>query len=232
MLNYLKIIVFIFFLPNLVVSQSYWFGAKSGLGLNTQKWDDFSNRDFLLSPFGDVFLESFNDQNVLYAQLGYHIRGSSVRFRTFQGLSDITEGFKFKNLVLELGAKKFYGNTQDKFRPFLILGIRGEYTLGTNLDDFASYNSAFFPFDEYVRKINYGVSFGGGYEWFASEFQKLFIEVSVNPDFSYQYDQPIIQDVINPITNQIMDLPTRTIRNLSFEIKIGMKFLRKVVYVN
>lgn len=42
------------------------------------------------------------------------------------------QGFQFRNIVAEVGAKKSLLNT-NKYSPYFILGIRGEYTISTNL---------------------------------------------------------------------------------------------------
>jgi hypothetical protein len=233
MIKQILILISIVAMASSSKGQSFWFGAKAGIGLNSQKWNSF-DRNILLTPLGDIFIESYDEDevNTLYAQGGFHTRGSSVRFNTFQSLSSITEGFKFNNLVLELGARHAFGDKNDKFRLYYILGIRGEYTLSTNLDDFLVYDPRYFPLNDFVNKINYGATFGGGYEWKADDYQKIYIELSVNPDFSYQYEQPPITNVKNPFTNNLETLPQRLVRNLSFEIKVGMKFLRKVTYID
>ena len=58
------------------------------------------------------------------------------------------------------------------------------------------------------------------------------IEFTVNPDFSLQYEQPAIPNVIDPITGQTRTLQERRIRNLTFEITVGARFLRKVEYID
>lgn len=207
-----------------------WYGVKGGYGLNNQKWNDF-DREFLIAPFFDIFSESYSDDSPssLYAQLGYHVRGSSTRFSNPFSGGLFTQGFRFNNLVLELGAKRILSESAS-FKPYYILGIRGEYTLSTNLDDYLIFESPYYPFNDFVRKFNYGVTVGGGFEHQFSEFVSGFIEFAVNPDLSAQYRQDPIPNVIDPFTNQLINLGERVIRNLSFEIKAGVKFLRKVEY--
>jgi hypothetical protein len=230
--------VALFFAHQKSDGQSYWFGLKGGAGMNFQSWGDGSsggsiNRDPLFSPNGDIFIESFDASNkgALYAQLGYHVRGSSVRFNSFNNIFSTQQGFKFNNIVVEIGAKKSFGLDKE-FDPYFILGIRGEYTVSTNLDDYLMFGSVYYPVNDYVRKLNYGVTVGGGFEMKLSEMSNVFIEFSIQPDISLQYQQPPLQNVIEPFTGQVVNLGLRQVRNLSLELKVGARFLRKVEYVD
>lgn len=215
-----------------VSAQSFWFGPKGALSFNLQKWNGF-DRDPLINFNGDIFIESEDDfsRSSLYAQLGYHTRGSATRVNFFGG-GAASHGFEFNNLVLELGAKQKLVSTANT-GPYYLLGLRAEYTLGTNLSEYSRFGSLFYPVDDFVRKFNYGVTVGGGWEFEFSELIGGLIELTVNPDISKQYDQEqAIPNVINPFNNQPTTLQPRSVRNLSFEVKFGLRFMRKVEYID
>jgi hypothetical protein len=215
-----------------------WFGVKAGPGVNFQSWSDgsfsnSSNTSPLFSLNGDLFVESYDEEKKgsLYAQLGFHTRGSSFRFLSFNNTFTDVQGFKYRNLVLELGARKPF-DLDKEFDPYFILGIRGEYTVGTNLDNYLSFGSLFYPVNDFVREFNYGVTLGGGFETYLSELTNVFVEMSLQPDLSFQYMQPPLFNITEPWTQQTINLPLRQSRNLSIELKAGVRFLRKVEYID
>ena len=213
----------------LIIGQSFHFGPKGGLGINLQQWNNFE-RDPLFSFFGDVFIESYSEGSTssLYAQLGYHTRGSAIRLFSFNGPS-FNNSFKFNNLVLTAAAKRFISDKQSS-RPYYLIGIRGEYTVNNNLSDFEDRQSLFYPIEFYVNKFNYGFTVGGGYDFPLGDLYGAFIEFTISPDVSLQYEQPPIPNVISPFTGQPVTISERRIRNISLEITFGMRFLRKVEY--
>jgi len=232
------LLVTLLFFVNQGFSQSFWFGAKGGAAMNFQSWGNGSfsgsvNRDPLFSLNGDIFIESYDEYNkgTLYAQVGYHTRGSSFRFFSFNNTFTEQQGFKFRNIVLELGAKKSL-NLDKELDPYFILGIRGEYTIGTNLDDYINFGSLYYPINEFVRKFNYGVTAGGGFEMKMSELSNVFVEFLLQPDLSFQYEQQPIFNVIDPWTSQPVNLGLRQVRKLSIELKVGLKILKKVEYID
>lgn len=238
--NFLKHIILIFGLLSIAqsgVGQSYWFGLKGGVGANFQNWGDGSgssiNRDPLFSLNGDLFVESYdpNKKGALYASLGFHTRGSSARYFSFNNNFQGLQKYKFNNIVLDLGAKKSLGGIKD-FIPFFILGIRGEYTISTNLDNYSDYGIYFYPHNDFVNHFVYGITMGGGFETQLSEFYGAFCEFSIQPDMAYQYDQPPIQNVTEPYTGNTVNLAARRVRNITLELKVGLKFLRKVEYID
>ncbi len=212
-------------------SQSFWFGPKGAVSFNIQNWNGFE-RDPYLSFNGDIFIETYNEysRSSLYSQLGFHTRGSSTRVNFFNGGS-ANQSFQFDNLVLEIGAKQKL-TSKTNSGPYYLVAVRGEYTLGTNLGEYVRFNSAFYPIEDFVRKFNYGITVGGGWEFEFSELIGGLIEFTVNPDLSNQYEQQAIPNIINPFNNQTVTLRERKVRNLSFEIKFGMRFMRKVEYID
>lgn len=209
--------------------QSFHFGPKGGMAINLQQWNNFE-RDPLFSAFGDVFIESYTEGSTssLFAQVGYHTRGSAIRLFSFNGPS-FNNSFKFNNVSLVAAAKRYTTNKK-KARPYYLLGIRAEYTVSTNLSDFQEFQSLFYPIEFYVNKFNYGFTVGGGYDFPFGDLYGGFIEFTISPDVSLQYEQPPIPNVISPFTGQTITISERRIRNISLEITFGMRFLRKVEY--
>ena len=60
----------------------------------------------------------------------------------------------------------------------------------------------------------------------------MMLEFTVNPDFSIQYQQPPIPNVLDTYTNQTITIPERRIRNLTFEVTVGFRFLRRIEYID
>ncbi|MBL0099343.1 MAG: hypothetical protein IPP49_04190 [Saprospiraceae bacterium] len=166
----------------------------------------------------------------MYAQLGFHTRGSALRYFSINNAFSDVIGYKFRNVVLELGAKKSL-NLDKEYDPYFILGIRGEYTVGSNLSDLITFNTLVYP--EFIRKFNYGVTVGGGFETEMSEMSNVFLEFSIQPDLSFQYEQLPLYGIRTPWPpNDRINLGLTQVRNVSIEVKAGVRFLRKVVYID
>lgn len=238
MVKVIKSILFLFIAISSSYSQSFWVGVKGGGAMNFQSWGDGSfsgsvNRNPLFSINGDVYIESYDEykKGALYGQIGFHTRGSSLRFFSFNNTFSQQQGFKFRNVVAEIGAKKSF-SVGKEFEPYFLVGIRGEYTVSTNLDDYVNFGNLYYPINEFVRKFNYGVTAGGGFEMVMSELSNVFAEFSIQPDLSFQYEQQPLYNIIDPWTSQPVNLGLRQVRNLSIELKVGVKFLRKVEYID
>ena len=56
------------------------YGVKGGLTMATQQWDNFDRQPLLL-PHGSIFIESLSEEDAfsLFAQVGYHPKGSAIR---------------------------------------------------------------------------------------------------------------------------------------------------------
>lgn len=233
------------------LAQSYAFGLKGGLTVGTQKWDNSFEREPLFRQHAIAFIESAEEEEpfALFAQAGYHTKGSAIR--TFRGVFTQVDGsqvevpatstpFLFNNVSVTLGAKQKFDFSGEK-KLYYLFGIRGDYTVSTKLrPDNLSANASLlygnlYPFDEFVNRFNYGATVGGGIELPFADLAGLILEFTVNPDFSYQYNQPEIRNVINPNpfggTNRI-DIPERQIVNLTFELSLGFRFINKVVYID
>ena len=224
-------------------SQSYYFGVKGGASLGYQKWESF-NQGLLFSYHAAGFWESYseiNPMNSLYAQLGFHNRGSALRnARVYtidnQIITLSTKNFLFSNLSLGVGAKRKQ-EINDALNSFYSFGVRAEYTLFTNLAKYNDFNNSwssyYFPSESFVNKFTYGATIGGGIEFYISELVGGILELTVNPDFANQYDQPQISSVIDPYhPSNSITLNRRRIKNTTVEITFGLKFLRKVIYID
>ncbi|MBP6812833.1 MAG: hypothetical protein KA138_14995, partial [Saprospiraceae bacterium] len=72
----------------------------------------------------------------------------------------------------------------------------------------------------------------GGMEFMFSELVGGQIQLSVNPDVTPQYRQnaiPNVIDLCNP--GSVYNIEERRIRNTTVELSIGLRLLKKVVYV-
>ncbi|HMO37874.1 MAG TPA: hypothetical protein PKC76_06600 [Saprospiraceae bacterium] len=241
-------LVFALFFTLNLSAQSYAFGIKGGLTVGFQRWDESFQRDALYRYHGIAFIESAPEGNefAVFAQAGYHVKGSAIRtFRTtvetptgFVAVPSQTIPFEFRNASLTLGGKKKY-DLGVASKMYYLLGVRGDYTVSTKLrPDFVSEENPYailFPFDGFVNKFNYGITLGGGLEFPFSEYIAGVIEFTVNPDFSRQYNQPEIPNVINPNPNfgsSRITIRERQIVNTTFEVTLGLRFLHKIVYID
>ncbi|MEM9820825.1 MAG: outer membrane beta-barrel protein [Bacteroidota bacterium] len=218
-------------------------GVKSGLTLGFQKWNN-SDRDPLFTFHGAAFIETLSEENrfTLFAQGGYHKKGSAIRIRSFvffdpatgmeREFSGRTTKYEFNNLSISLGAKQKYDwGVSSKF--YYLIGLRGDYTVSTNLADFENIArvSSLYPLEIGVNRFNYGAIFGGGAEFELSELISIFVELTINPDFSRQYYQPPIPDAYDPFTMGTRSLPEQSIRNNTVELSVGFRFIRSVEYI-
>ncbi len=245
MRKYLTCIYAVMLTPSLFLAQGSAFGVKGGLTVANQNFNDGTsyNNGLLLAYHGDVYIENNPEDNtsVLYAQAGYHVRGHARRFQrgvaqsaggTLIPVSGFTQRFTFNNAVLGVGFKR--RNVLGKENAYYTLGFRGEYTVSTNLSSANnSVYSLFFLTKDFVKKLNYGLSLGGGMEFPFSELVGGFVELNVHPDISRQYFQPPISGTfIDPYGGTFNGIPEQTSRNLSLEITLGLRFLKKVIYTD
>lgn len=223
-----------------IFAQSYAFGLKGGPAIGFQRWGEGS-RNVLWAHHLAAFIESAPEGGggSMYAQAGYHVRGSALRFQSFsigsgQFRGQLTDEFRFNNASLAVGFKNrvYKGNTV----LYYLFGVRGDYTLSTNLNEYSELIkfNPYYPLDQFVRKFNYGISIGGGWEFPFSEFISGIVELSFHPDFSRQYDAPSIPNVQNPFIPGApnITIPDRRIVNYTAEISIGLRFLRKIIYID
>ncbi len=230
-----------FLLSGISIAQSRAYSVKGGLTVGTQKWEG-SDRDPLFSYHGAASIESVPEDNSfsLFAQLGYHVKGSAWRntFFTNQSgsISISSQKFKYQNVSLILGFKRNFLEKANS-NLYYIFGVRGDYTVGTNLDEYKQINefnnAPIYPFDEAVRKWNYGATVGAGMEIPLSDYVGGIIEISLHPDFSDQYRQPAYSvTVLQNGANVTRSSGEQKIRNLTLEISVGFRFLHKIEYID
>jgi hypothetical protein len=230
-------------------AQGFAWGIKGGPTLGQQKWDNSLDRKILFKYHGVLYIESLDETSQsfsLFASVGYHVKGSAVRYyyTTTQGGygGKFKREFKFQNLSLTVGGKK-----KQPFGPnltsYYLIGIRGEYSFKNNLNAIrdAAYDCErlYLPYDNAgsVKKIIGGATLGAGLEFHFSELVGGIIEVTLQPDFTRQYYQPPQSNLINTCSwnNQpgtSVSVAEREIRNSAIEISVGFRFLRKVEYVD
>ena len=235
------LILLLCFLFGEVEAQSYAFGVKGGLTIGTQTWGRNNGRDPLFAYHGVAFIETVTEANefALFAEGGWHVRGSSVfrpRFVDLNGnlFTGNNTRYEFRNVALVLGGKQKFPFGANAL-VYYSLGIRGEYTINTNLAQYESIfslNRIFHPLNAFVRDLNYGVSIGGGFEFPFTEYISGIFEVSLHPDFSLQYRQPPIDNVFDPISGTDRNYGELLIRNNSLEISLGIRFLRIIEYID
>ena len=224
----------------------YFYGIRGGLTLGSQDWSDIET-ELNLGLHGDLFLETLspNSPFSFWTQLGYHQRGSRIsrrRVLTFQGnqVRLPADNFQFNNVVLSAGGKQvisFLGLAD----VYYLLGLRAEYNLSTNLGEYdrlsGTQGLAFrqnYPVDsyEFINRFVYGVTVGGGLHYPLSEKLGGFVELSVQPDLNFQYNQGTINNVINPGGPGNTTIGERAIRNVSIELSVGLRLLRKWTYID
>jgi len=226
--------LFVFSGPSGLSAQGgFHFGIKAGPTMANQTWNN-SERRMLLAYHGNVFIESLdpNDRGALFASLGMHTRGSSIRSFGLTG-SAIANEYRFQNASLMVGARKKIASGLS-VQPYYLVGLRAEYTISDNLEEaFTCFNllsGAFFCTADpiFVRRFNYGLTFGGGFEFSGGEFFHPCLELSISPDASFQYDRPETGGV-NTSGGVISGA---RVRNLSFEVSLVLKFKREVIYTD
>ena len=242
----LYILLIALFTPSVFFAQGYGFGVKGGLAIGNQRFNGSGTFDngLLFKYHGDAFIESAPEDNtsVMYAQLGYHVRGHARRYRSggYQtGTGQVvkvdafTQNYEFNNISLGVGFKRRH--VAGKENAYYAIGVRGEYTLNTNLEAAGASGFLYGLVDDYVKKFNFGMSITGGYEFPFSDLAGAFVELSVHPDVTKQYFQPGIGNlnITDPNTGQrITGISEQSSRNLSIELTVGFRFLRKIVYTD
>lgn len=222
------------------VGGSRW-GIKVGPTMATQRWGAWNTQP-LFRYNGSVFWESIGTESgAVYAQWGYHSRGSAIRVAPYQDpfTGTLRRGFTtpyvFRNVGMTLGAKK-RNEYREGMKYYYTFGMRGEFTVNTNLvkidptDPTQSLVGLYEPVDNNVRRLNWGMDIGFGVEKTISELITGIAEITISPDISRQYRQYPIPNVRDPFSGAITTIPGQEIRNLSIELSVGIRFWRKVIY--
>jgi len=228
----------------------YLFGIKGGLSLGSQDWSGLET-ELLIGYHGDLYLETIpaGGRFSFFGSLGYHTRGSKIsrrRVPLFNG-GQVTlpaDDFRFQNISLGVGGKSVfkYSRVAD---IYYLLGLRVEYTIGNNLSEYDrlsnNTNSSFrlnYPVEvkdpvRSVRPITAGALFGAGALFPISEKIGGTLEITAQPDFTLQYNQGPIENILDPFsTSGTRTIQARAIRNFTIELTFGIRFLRKWSYVD
>jgi len=206
------------------IGQGFAWGPKGGLSLGQQSEQSYQ-KDILLAYHGALYMESLSEEDkyALFAQIGYHQRGSALRTQRFIVNGNIiparTRKSTFNNIVLQLGGKqKFPLGDFSKF--YFGVALRGEYNVSTDLS--LIYRNQ----EDLVTKFVYGATASVGLQRMFSELVGVIVEFNVHPDFSDQ----IIVPAQRSFPDQTRIIPETRIRNITYELSLGFRFLRKVIY--
>ena len=224
----------------------YLYGFKGGLSLGNQDWTGLET-ELLLGYHADLYYETIPSQGrfSFFGQAGVHTRGSRISRRrgfTFNGLGVTlpADDFRFTNLSLAIGAKSVFAYTRFG-DAYYLLGLRADYSVGNNLGEYDqlenSVGVAFrlnYPFDQpdFINELTYGAIFGVGTHFPVADKIGGFVEVSGSPDFSFQYNQPPLDNIIDPFGGPPRTIGQRMIRNFTIEVSFGIRFLRRYEYID
>ncbi len=223
-------------------AQSTAYVISGGPTLGTQKWENSGDRQVLFKYHVALAIESVNNENdksAGFLQIGYHVKGSANRtnflFNT-GGRGRITREYRFNNLSLAIGAKQKFPIGTNGARYFYFGALRGDYTLNNNIKDLGNeyginYVNIYDPQDQYVKRLMFGLSIGGGLQFPFGELIGGQLTLSICPDVTNQYRQPAIPNVIDPYGGGNVTIPERRIRNTAVEISVGLRLLHKVEIV-
>lgn len=225
------IIGFLFFIGlNAVQGQGYIFGIAGGPSLSNQKLRGYQREPFL-RYHGMIFIESKSDisPNSLYARLGYHVKGSSVRINRFIDIDgNIRDGssyaMEFHNASFSIGFKQ-----KKELRNIFYhygFGLRGDYNLKTD------FGLLFQGLEGAENKITYGVNVDVGMEFPISELVSGFIEIGFSPDLAEQLFVPPLNTGYTYPDGSPLILQETSLTNIVFEARAGFRFWRKIVYVD
>lgn len=214
-------------------AQGTIFYAKGGLTIATQKWNGVDGNQPLLASniaLGLEFPNANTDKKLRSSfgiQLGYHPKGNAtrVRYQSVSNPNDFERG-KLKNQFHNIGLLLFgkgTGEVGTNMEAYYLLGLRLDYTY-----KFDMYMN---NIDNYVKKFNYGVTLGGGFNYNIPNTRLgIFIEATVSPDISKQVYIPAgipVQYTMNGVTNSYPSQEMK-VHNLVFELTLGFKLLPKV----
>lgn len=211
--------LFLVALPATSVAQYSIWSVRVGPSLGFQKWNGVGSTQPLLGYHGAVAVESYEPGNpfAFFAELGYHLRGSSKRIQGGQtngGLNydPYTIRNSFHNIGLAFGGRKHFG----EFNQFYyMLALRGEITAAFELQNYYQ------GLNQDVRRFNYGLDVGGGIN-IPLGYHMGFLQIQLQPDLSRQiYSLPISgYDYFgNPYV-----FPEQRVINYSFELSVGIRF--------
>ena len=211
--------------------RDYAFGFKGGPSLCYQLWSTRQQQVMIKYHFA-AFMESApkDNKNAIYAQFGYHIRGSANRQGSYyngttgQEVPARTYTNEWKNLAFVVGGKQKFDVSHDKWMYYL-LGIRMDYNIDTELEYYDAWAHG-------TNTITWGLDIGGGFEYHFSDLVGGIVELRVSPDFGKQLYLPPGTGWTNPHTGQPTTYPEQNVYNLTVELSVGLRFIRRVIYID
>lgn len=215
-------------LGQLLNAQTNGYGIKLGPSLGFQNWGGGNKRDPLLRLHIAAFMdsESSDSKNVIYGQLGYHIKGGGIRFPYFYDLNGNrvpggTYAMEFHNLSLDIGLKRFF--TTGAWKSYYAIGLRGEYTLSTKFEIYEELK-------EWTNYWNYGFSLKVGTEFKIQKLVNGGIELNIAPDLSKQIYVPASIRRYNPFTRVLEPGYETSAINTTVEISFYLRFIQLIEY--
>jgi len=225
--------------------KGYIWGLKGGPTLMRQA-GHYRTRGTAYGYHLALYYESYDSRSPsqIYAQLGYHQRGSSLTRFYFGSLKNIANKafqfdnpkFIYHNASLQIGIKNSR-QLHDQLSGYVGIGLRGEYTFNTNLDAYAKVNEEYgfpvYPDPALLRPFLYGFSLLLGTTlWKFDPLQyEAFAELGIHQDISPQYYQPPLRGrFVDPYTGQAQTLNEIKMRNFSIELSVGVRIYRLFIY--
>ncbi|MEP7196684.1 MAG: hypothetical protein ABI851_09195 [Saprospiraceae bacterium] len=219
---------FLIVFSSVLFSQSNGYGIRFGSGISTQRWQGGSGRNPLTTYHADLILDSESGSgNVVYGALGYHLRGSSIRFNRFvDQFGNVYPGgsfaMKFHNIALEIGAKK--KKSLQSWDLAYGLGLRAEVTAKAVLGIYTEYH-------DFINKFNYGFTVCGSAETKLNKYLRIGFEARVSPDISKQIHVPVGVPYYDPYTGTAQPGYEQSIKNLGLEASLYIRFLQIIQYI-
>ena len=224
----LTVVLFLFVMSHHLSAQSYAFGLKGGPTIGLQRWNNYQGNDPLIAYHIVSFIETAQEQESgsLFAELGYHVKGRTVHFNS--SVNPLTGGtyearnfqLKFNNASLSAGARKKFNVGSSM--AYYSLAVRGEYNISSELEIYEGFEAG-------INKVLYGITLGGGFEFPFSELIGGILDIRFSPDLSRQiFIPPFEWD--NPFTGNQEVFREQSVKNIAFEISLGLRFLHKIIY--
>jgi hypothetical protein len=204
----------------------------AGPTMSTQTLNGFEKDPFFrLHAIAQMESSSDISPNALYARLGYHIKGSAVNSRAYYdpisgaSSSGESQSIEFHNLSVSVGAKqrREVGNNFVSYG----FGIRGDFNLKTE------YDPIFVGLTGTENNFTYGLDIDIGFEFPLSELVSTTIEFGFSPDLGEQiYIPQQNTGYYYPNSSQEVIIQESSIKNIVFELRVGFRFWRKVIYID
>ncbi len=211
-----------------LAAQTTGYGLRLGMGISSQKWQGGGNRNPLITNHADFYMDSESEKgNIIYGALGYHLRGSSIIFGSFTDLNGNTQrggsiSMKFHQVGLELGAKR--AKALDDWKILYGLGIRVEYNLKTQLQEYSDYS-------DFINKVTAGFTISAAAEKSLSKFLVTGIEARISPDMTRQIFVPQGTLIYDFYSRTLVPGQGQSVKNFGIELSFYIKFLQIVEYI-